>query len=267
MKTILQHRTLPILLLAAILLLFSCAESKTINVRLTCEPCTISCSSSRCYRIRAGSYDQQYCDTNGCSVSMDMNMTVGPCSASMTGGSCTTGLCYSSTTMDICSSYYSAYSSYSCGSSYWVYETCGSCTSTQSCSTCLQVSSSYYSTPTEVCFSPGCSAFTSLNATFRTCSSGLDWTGNSCNCCFHISTTGGSAFTGMCTDTNNALGSSGFTSYAKTQTSSEGIGNFGLLLLIAVLLSLLTLWSMQPIIYPYQFYKFIINQQREEIKY
>ena len=207
------------LLIVLTVLLFSEEATKTINVRMTCEPCTISCASSMCYRIRSSSYDQQYCDSNGCAGSMDMNMTVGQCSASMTGGSCTTGLCYSGATMDICSSYYAAFSSYSCSSNFWIYETCGSCTTTQSCSTCLSITSSYSSSPTEVCFSPGCSSFTSLNATFARCSSGSDWSGNSCSCCFHITTTG-STFSGMCTDTNAALGSSGFTSYAKTQTSN-----------------------------------------------
>lgn len=169
-----------------------------------------------------------------------MEIAVRRCSSSLSG-SCSIKLCYSSTDLSVCSTFYTAFASFNCDSSFWVQESCGSCTNTPSCTNCLKVSSSYDPAQSEVCYPAKCQSFSSLNTTFDRCNSGVDWTGSRCNCCFHISATSGE-FPGICTNTNPALSSVGFTSYAKDKTSNshEIIKKFCLALLLVVVLSLFT---------------------------
>lgn len=221
-------------------ILLTQSSSNSFIVQLTCEPCTISCTSSNCYRINGGGYNKQVCTADySCPTSFATNVTITKCQTAENGLPCDTKLCYAGAQGKGCVADFSQAISYSCSTPYYFQFECGTCQSTPCSGKCLRFTTSLFETSNnEICF--GQCPFSSQNVSISSCAGGLDWLGKTCDCCYsYTASTSSSNTSGLCTSTSNILGSSDFTVFGQAKTADKFEHHYGILFLLVLIASMI----------------------------
>ena len=157
-----------------------------------------------------------------CPLTYSYNVTITKCERGGNGVACSTNLCYESSAGNGCINDFSSSFLYSCSSPYYFWLSCQTCESTACDGKCIKTRSSFFDQTYESCYGSSC-GFLTQNLTISPCSGGLDWLGRKCSCCYtySIEDMQNTMSKGLCTNTNNILSNSSFTSYAKNRISQS----------------------------------------------
>ena len=164
--------------IAYMLLMLVSVNSGSIEVTITCQPCTMSCSYSRCLQVSSSDgYNTQVCPSYQCDTGLNSVVIVSKCSTSSNGQACSTELCYTSSISSACASKFGV--SISCNPGFWFYTSCPTCSvdsfgSACKSGKCISSFSNYSSsTSMSICID-SCNGVPTTNASVFSCPGGVD---------------------------------------------------------------------------------------------
>lgn len=220
-------------LFSALCLASLLALSLSIDVRVTCEACSISCSSANCYRVRGDGYDNQVCRANNpCQIGEDYTVSVERCDNNFYGNDCGRGFCYYPSNKAECAS--SIMGINTCQTPSWYNVDCGNCDTVTNCNRCRRTQTLFNNNIVESCIGNSCNGLNGFNVTVSTCPNNMDSYGTPCNCCFEVSG-GHNQVLGICTEDSGLFESNAFTNWIRGALS-EFHTLVGSLVLIASIL-------------------------------
>jgi hypothetical protein len=161
------------------LMLIAVSTSTNLTLTITCEPCTVSCGFSKCFRLRGIGINTQVCSTQtSCAVNIGYSVLIGNATSDMVGTTCQSGLViYLPSPMPECVD-----ATKTCSPSYLYNAECSRCEKTPNCTMCEKIMLGGTNIG-ERCLGLSCGNVGTTHYNRSACTGGIDAFGNTCACC------------------------------------------------------------------------------------